>query len=155
MGMAREFREFAMKGNVVDMAIGIVIGAAFGTVVSSFVDDILMPPLGLLIGDVDFQDLFITLGSGAVPGPHPSLEAAREAGAVTLNYGVFMNQVISFLIVALAIFLVIRAMNRMRRKDAVEPPAAPTERSCPFCASTISVKATRCPFCTSEVEASA
>lgn len=154
-GMVKEFREFALKGNVVDMAVGIVIGAAFGTIVRSFVDDIMMPPLGLLIGNVDFQDLFVTLSAGSVPGPYATLEAAREAGAVTLNYGVFMNALVSFLIVALAIFLVIRAVNRMRRRDAVEPPAAPTDRSCPFCTSTISVKAVRCPFCTSEVEATA
>lgn len=151
-GMAKEFREFALKGNMVDMAVGIVIGAAFGTVVSSFVDDILMPPLGLLIGDVDFQDLFVTLSAGAEPGPYPTLEAAQEAGAVTLNYGMFFNALVSFLIVALAIFLAIRAMNRMRRAQAEEPPPSPTDRECPFCASTISVKAVRCPFCTSEVE---
>lgn len=150
--VGKEFREFALKGNVVDMAVGIVIGAAFGTVVRSFVDHLLMPPLGLLVGEVDFQDLFIVLKAGSVPGPYPTLAAAQEGGAVTWNYGLFINATVSFLIIALAIFLVIRGINRMRRADAVEPPPAPTDRSCPFCTSTISIKATRCPFCTSEVE---
>jgi large conductance mechanosensitive channel len=148
--MFKEFKEFIMRGNVVDMAIGIVIGAAFGGIVKSFVDDVLMPPIGLLLGNVDFSNLFLTLKEGAkAAGPYASLAAAKTAGAVTLNVGVFINTIISFIIIAFAVFVVIKAINRMKREK--EAPA-PTTRECPFCRSTISLKATRCPHCTSELE---
>jgi large conductance mechanosensitive channel len=151
--MLKDFKEFAMRGNVVDMAVGIVIGAAFGSIVKSFVDDVLMPPIGLLLGNVDFSNLFITLKDGAkAAGPYASLVAAKAAGAVTLNLGLFINTVISFLIIAFAVFLVIKSLNRMKREE-VAPPAEPATKECPFCLSTISLKATRCPHCTSELEA--
>ena len=150
--MLKDFKEFAMRGNVVDMAVGIVIGAAFGTIVKSFVDDVLMPPIGLLLGNVDFSNLFITLKDGAkAAGPYASLAAAKAAGAVTLNLGLFINTVISFLIVAFAVFLVIKGINRMKREEAA--PAEPTTKECPFCLSSIPLKATRCPHCTSELGA--
>lgn len=126
--MFKEFREFAMRGNVVDMAVGIIIGAAFGTIVKSLVDDVIMPPIGLLLGNVDFSDLFIVLKDGAQAGPYAALAAAKEAGAVTLNYGAFINTVISFVIVAFAVFMLIRAMNKLKRKEE-EQPAAPPEPS--------------------------
>jgi large conductance mechanosensitive channel len=153
--MFKDFKEFAMRGNVVDMAIGIVIGAAFGTIIKSFVDDVLMPPIGLLLGNVDFSNLFITLKEGSkAAGPYLSLAAAKAAGAVTLNLGVFINTIISFIIIAFAVFLVIKGMNRMKR-EKVAPPAAPTTKECPFCLSEIPLKATRCPHCTSELGAAA
>ena len=149
--MLKDFKEFAMRGSVVDMAVGIVIGAAFGTIVKSFVDDVLMPPIGLLLGNVDFSNLFITLKEGAkAAGPYASLAAAKAAGAVTLNLGLFINTIISFLIIAFAVFLVIKGLNRMKREE-VAPPAEPTTKECPFCLSTIPLKATRCPHCTSEL----
>ena len=147
--MFKEFKDFAMRGNVVDMAVGIVIGAAFGTIVKSFVDDVLMPPIGLLLGNVDFANLFITLKEGGkAAGPYASLAAAKAAGAVTLNLGVFINTVISFLIVAFAVFLVIKGINRMKEEEA--PPPADT-KECPFCFSAIPLKAQRCPHCTSQL----
>ena len=149
--MLKEFKEFAMRGSVVDMAVGIVIGAAFGSIVKSFVDDVLMPPIGLLLGNVDFSNLFITLKEGAkAAGPYTSLAAAKAAGAVTLNLGMFINTIISFVIIAFAVFLVIKGLNRMKQEE-VAPPAEPTTKECPFCLSTISLKATRCPHCTSEL----
>ncbi|MBN1521561.1 MAG: large-conductance mechanosensitive channel protein MscL [Candidatus Aureabacteria bacterium] len=149
--MLQEFKEFAMRGNVVDMAVGIVIGGAFGTIVKSMVADILMPPLGLLLGGVDFSNIFVVLKQGAeVAGPYASLADAQAAGAVTLNLGVFINTVISFIIVAFAIFMLIKGMNRLQRKK-VETPAAPTTKECPYCLSSIALKATRCPNCTSEI----
>lgn len=149
--MFKEFKEFAMRGNVLDMAVGIIIGAAFGTVVKSMVDDLLMPPIGLGLGNVDFSNLFVVLKEGSkAAAPYASLAAAKAAGAVTLNYGLFVNSVVSFLIVAFAVFLVVRAMNRLKRKEE-EPPAAPTTRDCPFCFSAIPLKASRCPHCTSEI----
>jgi large conductance mechanosensitive channel len=151
--MLKDFKEFVMRGSVVDMAIGIVIGAAFGTIVKSFVDDVLMPPIGLLLGNVDFSNLFITLKEGAkAAGPYASLAAAKAAGAVTLNLGLFINTLISFVIIAFAVFLVIKGINRMKREE-VAPPAEPTTKECPFCLSTIPLKATRCPYCTSELGA--
>jgi large conductance mechanosensitive channel len=149
--MLKDFKEFAMRGSVVDMAVGIVIGAAFGSIVKSFVDDVLMPPIGLLLGNVDFSNLFLTLKDGAkAAGPYASLVAAKAAGAVTLNLGLFINTVISFLIIAFAVFLVIKGLNRMK-KEEVAPPAEPTTKECPFCLSSIPLKATRCPHCTSEL----
>ena len=148
--MFKEFKEFAMRGNVVDMAVGIIIGGAFGTIVKSLVSDVLMPPLGLLLGGVDFSDLFFTLKDGTTAGPYATLAAAKSAGAVTLGYGLFINAVISFLIVAFAVFLLIKAINQLQRKKE-EAPAAPTTKECPFCLSSIAIKATRCPHCTSEL----
>jgi large conductance mechanosensitive channel len=148
--MFKEFREFAMRGSVMDMAVGIIIGAAFGAIVSSFVADVLMPPIGLLLGKVDFANLYILLTAGQTPGPYASLAAAQQAGAVTLNYGTFINKIISFLIVAFSIFLLVRGMNRMKRK-AEAPAPAPTTKDCPFCATAVPIKAFRCPHCTSEL----
>jgi len=148
--MFKQFREFAMRGNVVDMAVGIIIGAAFGAIVSSLVADVIMPPIGLLLGNVDFSNMFAVLKEGAAPGPYASLAAAKDAGAVTLNYGVFVNAIISFLIVAFSVFILISQMNRLKR-EAEAPPAQPTTRDCPFCLSAIPVKATRCPHCTSQI----
>ena len=145
--MFKEFKEFAMRGNVIDMAVGIVIGAAFGKIVTSFVGDILMPPLGLLLGKVDFSNLFVSLSGQS----YPSLAAAKAAGAATLNYGLFLNTVLDFVIVAFAIFLLIRQVNRFTRKP--EAPAPPSTKECPFCVSAVALKATRCPHCTSELRA--
>jgi len=146
--MLKEFKEFAMKGNVLDMSIGIVIGAAFGRIVSSFVTDLLMPPLGLLMGGVDFTNKFLTL-SGTT---FDTLDAARKAGAVTVNYGLFINVVIDFLIVAFAIFLLVKPINRMRRQPEAAP-APPSAKDCPFCLMSVPLKASRCPHCTSELKA--
>ena len=152
--MFKEFREFAMRGNVVDMAVGIIIGAAFGGIVQSLVADVLMPPLGLLLGRGDFSNLFIVLKSGTPAGPYVSLAAAKTAGAVTVNAGVFVNTVINFLIVAFAVFLLIRSLNRLKRKAEAPPPPAPATKECPYCVSAVPVKATRCPHCTSDLKTS-
>lgn len=148
--MLKEFREFAMRGNVVDMAVGIIIGAAFGTIVKSVVDDVIMPPIGLLLGNVDFSDLFITLKQGAAAGPYATLELAKKAGAVTLNYGAFLNTVVSFLIVAFSVFLLVKGMNKLKRQQEA-PQAEPTTKECPHCLSTIPIKATKCANCTSNL----
>jgi large conductance mechanosensitive channel len=150
--MFKEFKEFAMRGNVVDMAVGIIIGAAFGTIVKSLVADVIMPPIGLLLGGVDFSNLFGVLQMGDPAGPYASLADAQAAGAVTVNYGLFINTIISFLIVAFAVFLVIRGINRMQREEE-EAPAEPTTKECPHCLTEIAIKATRCPNCTSQLEA--
>jgi large conductance mechanosensitive channel len=143
--MLKEFKEFAMRGNVLDMAVGIIIGAAFGQIVNSFVQDILMPPIGRLLGHVDFTNLFVSL-----TGTHyETLAAAKAAGAATLNYGLFLNTIINFLIVAFAVFLLVRQVNRLTAKPA--PPAAPTTRDCPYCLSAVPLKATKCAHCTSEL----
>jgi large conductance mechanosensitive channel len=147
--MWKEFREFALRGNVVDMGVGIIIGAAFGTIVKSLVNDVVMPPIGLLLGGVDFADFFVLLKEGAPGAPYASLADAQAAGAVTINYGVFFNAVISFLVITLVMFFLIRVVNRMRREE--EAPAEPTTKKCPFCLSTIPIKATRCAFCTSQL----
>jgi large conductance mechanosensitive channel len=144
--MLKEFKEFAIKGNMLDLAVGVMLGTAFGAVVSSLVKDIFMPPLGKMLGGVDFSDLFFVLGSDR----YQSLEAAKTAGAATINYGVFVNAVINFLVVAWALFFVAKVANAARRPA---PPAAPSERECPFCASQIPVRATRCAHCTSTVPA--
>ena len=150
--MIQEFKKFAMRGNVVDMAVGIIIGGAFGTIVKSMVADVIMPPVGLLLGGVDFTNLFVTLKEGAEQaGPYAALADAQGAGAVTVNYGLFINNVISFLIVAFAVFLLVKGMNNLKKKEEEAPPA-PTEKECSFCFSKISIKAKRCPQCTSEVE---
>lgn len=125
--MINEFKKFAMRGNVIDMAVGIIIGASFGTIVKSLVDDIIMPPIGLLLGNVDFSDLFLVLKQGAVAGPYATVEAAKEAGAVTMNYGLFINNVVSFLIVAFAVFLLVRGINRLKEDPVPTPPAATPE----------------------------
>ncbi len=152
MGMVKEFKEFAMRGNVVDMAVGIIIGGAFGTIVKSLVSDVLMPPIGLLLGGVDFANFFAVLKQGKeVAAPYASLADAQAAGAVTINYGVFFNAVISFIIVAFAVFMLIKGINNLKRKEEA-PPAEPTTKECPFCMSTIPIKASRCPNCTSELE---
>jgi large conductance mechanosensitive channel len=150
VGIVKEFKEFAVRGSVVDMAVGIIIGVAFGTVVKSFVDDVMMPPLGFLVGDIDFQNIMLILRQGAPPGPYATLEAAREAGAVTVNVGLFFNAAVSFAIVAFAVFLLVRGINRLRRTEVPAPP--PTSRECPFCASSIPIRAKRCPMCTSALE---
>jgi large conductance mechanosensitive channel len=151
--MFKEFKEFAMRGNVVDMAVGIIIGAAFGTIIKSLVDDVLMPPIGLALGNVDFSNIFLTLKEGAkAAGPYASVAAAKAAGAVTVNLGVFINTIISFLIVAFSVFLVIKGLNRMKREQEA-PPAEPTTKECPFCFTAIPIKASRCPHCTSELGA--
>lgn len=148
--MLKEFKEFAMRGNVVDMAVGIIIGAAFGTIVKSLVSDVIMPPIGLLLGDVDFTNLFFVIKQGAVVGSFATLAEAQKAGAVTINYGMFVNTIISFLIVAFAVFLVIRNLNKLKREEEALPEE-PTTKECPHCLSEIPIKATRCAHCTSEV----
>ncbi|OPX94846.1 MAG: Large-conductance mechanosensitive channel [Syntrophorhabdus sp. PtaB.Bin006] len=148
--MFREFKEFAMKGNVIDMAVGIIIGAAFGTIIKSLVDDVLMPPIGLALGNVDFSNLFFTIKEGKLAGPYATLAAAKSAGAVTVNIGIFINTIISFVIVAFSVFIVIKNVNRFKKEP---PPADPTTKECPFCLSAIPIKATRCPHCTSELKA--
>ena len=144
--MLKEFKDFAMRGNVIDMAVGIVIGAAFGAIVTSFVDDILMPPIGMLLGGVDFTNLFISLDGQQ----YASLADAQLAGAATINYGLFIATIIDFLIVAFVIFLLVRQINRMRAQPE-EAPAEPTSKDCPYCATEIPLQATRCPHCTSEI----
>jgi large conductance mechanosensitive channel len=146
--MFKEFKKFAMRGNVVDMAVGIIIGAAFGAIVKSLVDDLIMPPIGLLLGNVDFANLFIVLKEGAIAEPYVSLDAAKKAGAVTLNYGVFINALVSFTIVAFAVFLLVRAVNKLK---AGEEEPAPTTKDCEYCFTAIPIKAKRCPHCTSEL----
>jgi large conductance mechanosensitive channel len=141
--MLKEFKEFVMRGNVVDLAIAVIIGGAFGKIITSFVEDVLMPPIGLALGNVDFSNLFINL-SGK---DYPSVAAAKAAGAATLNYGIFLNHIINFLIIAFAIFLLIKQINRMQKPAA----AAPTTKDCPYCFSSIPLKATRCPHCTSNL----
>ena len=143
--MLKEFKEFAMRGNVVDLAIGVIIGAAFGTIVTSFINDILMPPIGLLLGGVDFKDFFIALNHGT----YKSLAEAKAAAAPVLAYGQFLNTVINFLIVAFAVFLLVKQVNRM--KKPAPAPAPPATKECPYCVSAIAVKATRCPQCTSSL----
>jgi large conductance mechanosensitive channel len=152
MSMIKEFKEFAVKGNVVDMAVGIIIGGAFGTIVKSLVADVIMPPIGMLLGNVDFAELFLVLKSGGTPGPYMTLAEAQAAGAVTINYGLFLNSVVSFVIVAFAVFMLIRAINKLKRQEEA-PAEEPTTRDCPYCYTTISLKATRCPQCTSELSA--
>jgi large conductance mechanosensitive channel len=142
--MIKEFREFVMRGNVLDLAVAVIIGGAFGKIVTSFVNDVIMPPIGLLLGGVDFTNLFIALDGSL----YESLEAAKAAGAATLNYGVFLNTVIDFIIVAFVIFLIIRSANKMKKPA---PAAAPTTKDCPYCFSAIPIKATRCPNCTSQL----
>lgn len=148
--MFKDFKEFAMRGNVIDMAVGIIIGAAFGTIVKSLVDDIIMPPIGLLLGNVDFSNLFLVIKQGAVAGTFTTVAEAHKAGAVTINYGIFLNTVTSFLIVAFSVFLLVRGVNKLKREEEAPPPE-PTTKECPHCFSTIAIKATRCAYCTAEL----
>ena len=151
--MFKEFKEFAMRGNVIDMAIGIIIGGAFGPIVGSMVNDIIMPPIGMALGNVDFTNLFVLIKEGGkAAAPYASLADAKAAGAVTINYGVFINSVISFVIVAFCVFLLVKTMNRLRREEEAQP-AAPTTKDCPFCCTAIAIQASRCPHCTSELKA--
>jgi large conductance mechanosensitive channel len=144
--MLKEFKEFAMHGNLVDMAVGIIIGGAFGAIAKSLVSDVLMPPIGLLLSGVDFSNLFLVIKTGKTPAPYPTLADAQAAGAVTLNYGAFINTVLGFVIVAFAAFLVVKSINALRREqEAIEK----TTKECPFCASEIAIKAQKCPHCTS------
>lgn len=145
--MLKEFKEFAMRGNVVDMAVGIIIGAAFGAIVTSLVSNVIMPPIGMVLGGVDFSNLFIVIKEGATAAPYISLADAQKAGAVTVNYGLFFNSIISFLIIAFAIFMVIRALNKLKKPEEGKP----TAKDCPYCLSLVPVKATRCPNCTSQI----
>lgn len=145
--MLKEFREFAMRGNVIDLAIGVIIGTAFGKIVTSLVNDIIMPPIGLLLGNTDFTDLFINLSDK----DYDSLAAAQEAGAATINYGLFLNTVLDFVIIAFVIFIVVRQFNRLKREEEA-PPEEPTTKECSFCHTTIPIQATRCPNCTSQLD---
>ena len=150
--MWKEFKEFAVRGNVIDMAVGIIIGAAFGTIAKSLVADIIMPPIGLLLGNVDFTNLFWTIKQGAEAAPpYLTVEDAKNAGAVTMNYGMFINNIISFLIVSIAIFAMVKSINSLKRKEEAAP-AEPTTKECPYCLSKIPIKATKCSFCTSELK---
>lgn len=144
--MLNEFKKFVMRGSVVDLAVGIVIGGAFGAIIASLVNDIIMPPIGMLLGKVNFANLFVALDGSS----YESLEAAKAVGAATLNYGVFINTIINFLIVALAIFFVVKGVNKLSAKKA-EAPAEPTTKDCPYCQTSIPIKATRCPHCTSQL----
>ncbi len=149
--MLKEFKQFALRGNVIDMAVGIIVGGAFGTIVRSLVSDVIMPPIGVLIGNVDFSNLFLVIRGGKTPPPYPTLAAAKAAGAVTINYGAFFNDIISFLIVAGAVFILVRSINRFE-KQVLEFSPEPATKPCPFCFSTIPAKATRCPQCTSDLK---
>lgn len=153
--MWNDFKEFALRGNVVDLAIGIIIGSAFTTIVKSLVDDVIMPPIGLLLGNVNFADFYWVIKPGNTPGPYGPLANAQEAGAVTINYGVFINNLIAFLIVAIVTFLIVRGMNQLymaSQRSEGQEEAAPTTKSCNYCKETIPVEAIRCPFCTSHLE---
>lgn len=144
--MFKEFKEFIQRGSVIDLAIGLIMGSAFGKIITSLVNDVLMPPIGLLLGKVDFSNLFLNLSGGA----YKTLEEAQTAGAVTINYGVFLNTIVEFIIIAFALFLVIRQMNRMKRQEP--KPAEPAQKTCPFCKTEIPIQATRCPHCTSTLK---
>jgi large conductance mechanosensitive channel len=148
--MLKDFKAFIMRGNVVDMAVGIIIGAAFGVIVTSLVKDVIMPPIGLALGKIDFANLMVVLKEGTTPGPYDSLAAAQAAGAVSINYGLFINTIITFLIIALVVFFfIVRPIAKMQAPKKVGAPAAPTTKECPFCFTSIPIRATRCPNCTS------
>lgn len=149
--MIAEFKTFATRGNVVDMAVGIILGIAFGAIAQSLVADVLMPPIGLALGGADFTDLFVVLSEGATPGPYASLAEAQQAGAVTLNYGAFLNTIVRFLVVAIAMFVLVRGINRLERTESESEtmPVEATSKTCPYCRSEVPTDATRCPACTS------
>jgi large conductance mechanosensitive channel len=147
--MGKEFREFIMRGNVVDMAVGIIIGAAFVTIVKSLVDDIIMPPIGLMLGNIDFTNFFVVLKAGKVPGPYETIVQAKAAGAVTINYGIFINTIISFLVVAFCVFIMVRHVNKLRQEPA---PQDPTTKECPYCLSAIPILAVKCSHCTADLK---
>ena len=147
-GFIKEFKAFILKGSVIDMAIGIIIGVAFGAVVNSAVNDIIMPPIGLLLGKINFANLFVVLKKGLVPPPYNTVSAANEAGAVTLNYGLFINTLVSFIIIALVVFIIIKAVNRVRKKE----PEPEEVKECPYCFSSIRIKAIKCPNCTANLK---
>lgn len=149
--MLKEFKKFALRGNVIDMAVGIIIGAAFSTIVNSLVNDILMPPFGWLLGGVDFENFYLTIEAGNPAGPYASLADAQAAGAVTVNYGIFINSLITFLLVALAMFFLIRAINRLQHGKETPQEPEPTTKDCPYCLSEIPLQASRCPHCTSQL----
>ncbi len=150
--MWKEFKEFAVRGNVIDMAVGIIIGAAFTSVVQSLVKDVLMPALGMLTSNIDFANIFVVLKEGKVPGPYPTLQAAQEAGAVIIKYGNFINAFISFALVSFAVFLLVKYINKLKRPQEAPEPAVPKIKKCPYCRGEIDIEATRCPHCTSELE---
>jgi large conductance mechanosensitive channel len=153
--MLTEFRDFAVKGNVIDLAVAVVMGGAFGAIVNSIVKDIIMPPIGLLLGGVDFNNLYLTIKEGDPAGPYAALVNAQEAGAVTINYGVFLSALVTFLIIAFVMFLLVKSIGTMQKamkKDEAQIPADPTAKDCPFCCTEIPIKATRCPHCTSQLE---
>jgi large conductance mechanosensitive channel len=152
-GMLQDFKAFIMRGSVIDMAVGIIVGIAFGLVVNSLVKDVIMPPIGLALGNVDFTNLFVVLKEGLTPGPYASLAAAQAAGAVTINYGTFINTVVNLLIIAVVVFfLIVRPVARMQARKKAGEPVAPTTKECPYCFTAIPVKASRCPNCTSELK---
>lgn len=146
--MLKDFKEFVMRGNVIDMAVGIIIGAAFGSIVNSLVSDMIMPPIGLILKNIDFSNFFLVLKEGKMAGPYDSLTAAKVAGAVTINYGLFINTIVSFVIIAFSVFLLVRGVNKLKR----QAEAKPTTKECNFCYSVIPIKAIRCPYCTSELK---
>ncbi len=150
--MLKEFKKFIAQGNVIDMAVGIIIGASFGTIVKSLVDDVIMPPIGLLLGNIDFSNLFVLLKEGTkAVAPYASLVEAKAAGAVTINYGLFLNHIVSFMIVAFAVFMLVKSVNKLKREEKIEAKT-PDKKDCPYCLSSIAIKASRCPFCTSEMK---
>ena len=149
--MFREFTEFLKRGSLIDMAIGIAVGTAFATIASSLVDDIIMPPVGMLLGNVEFDDLFFLLREGTPTGPYPTLEAAREAGAVAIAYGNFVNNVLAFIVIALVFFMILRSLNKLRREEPGQPAEAARTKTCAFCITTVPFHATRCPACTSQL----
>ena len=150
--MLKDFRTFIMRGSVVDMAVGVIIGAAFGAIVSSLVKDVVMPPIGLALGEIDFSSLAVVIKQGTTPGPYPTLAAAQAAGAVTINFGLFINTIINFFIIAAVVFFfIVRPIARMQTLGKADAPAIPTTKECPFCYTSISLKATRCPNCTSQL----
>jgi large conductance mechanosensitive channel len=151
--MLQDFKAFIMRGNVIDMAVGIIVGIAFGLVVNSLVKDVIMPPIGLALGNVDFTNLFVVLKEGLTPGPYASLAAAQTAGAVTINYGAFINTVVNLLIIAAVVFfLIVRPVAKLQARKKAGEPAAPTTKECPYCATSIPINASRCPNCTSELK---
>ncbi|MFA5515750.1 MAG: large-conductance mechanosensitive channel protein MscL [Desulfuromonadales bacterium] len=152
MGMVKEFKEFVARGNVMDMAIGIILGAAFGAITKSMVDDVLMPPIGLLLGGVDFSNLFVVLREGIAAGPYLTVADAKAAGAVILTYGIFFQTVINFLIIAIAVFLLMKGVNRLKRALEEPPAVVAVTRDCPYCTMAIPLQARRCPQCTSEIK---